>query len=121
MANLMRIHYIAGINSDRVQVTIENQEEKVFSQEYAFGYNASSSKKMQSILVKTMKMLSNMAGKLHILSSLSLEIYLMSWKKIFKSANKVLFLLGTMYSLEMILIQRMNDFLISSSKSFFDF
>ena len=26
-----------------------------------------------------------------------------------------------MYSLEMILIQRMNDFLISSSKSFFDF
>ena len=45
MANLMRIHYIAGINSDRVQVSIENQEEKVFTQEYAFGYNASSSKK----------------------------------------------------------------------------
>lgn len=40
----MRIHYIAGINSDRVQVTIENQEEKVFSQEWAFGYNASSSR-----------------------------------------------------------------------------
>lgn len=45
MANLMRIHYIAGINSDRVQVSIENQEEKLFSEDYAFGYNASSSKK----------------------------------------------------------------------------
>ena len=44
MANLMRIHYIAGINSDRVQITIENQEEKVFSQEYSFDYNASSSR-----------------------------------------------------------------------------
>ena len=45
MANLMRIHYIAGINSDRVQVSIENQEEKLFSEDYAFGYNASSSRK----------------------------------------------------------------------------
>ena len=41
----MRIHYIAGINSDRVQVSIENQKEKLFSEEYAFGYNASSSRK----------------------------------------------------------------------------
>ena len=45
MANLMRIHYIAGINSDGVQVSIENQEEKLFSEDYAFGYNASSSRK----------------------------------------------------------------------------
>lgn len=40
----MHIHYIAGINSDRIQVTIENQTNKVFSQEYAFGYNASNSR-----------------------------------------------------------------------------
>ena len=45
MANLMRIHYIAGINSDSVQVSIENQKEKLFSEDYAFGYNASSSRK----------------------------------------------------------------------------
>ena len=40
MENSMHMHYIAGINSDRVQVTIGNQ----FSQEYAFGYNASNSR-----------------------------------------------------------------------------
>ena len=45
MKNLMRIHYIAGINMDRVQVIIENQGNKVFSKEYSIGYNASSSKK----------------------------------------------------------------------------
>lgn len=45
MKNLMRIHYIAGINSDRVQVTIENQGNKVFSKEYSIGYNVSNSKK----------------------------------------------------------------------------
>ena len=45
MGNSMRIHYIAGINSDSVQITIQDQENKIFSQEYAFGYNASSSRK----------------------------------------------------------------------------
>ena len=45
MGNSMRIHYIAGINGDSVQITIQDQENKIFSQEYAFGYNASSSRK----------------------------------------------------------------------------
>ena len=44
MGNSMHMHYIAGINSDRIQVTIENQTNRVFSQEYAFGYNISSSR-----------------------------------------------------------------------------
>ena len=32
MKNLMRIHYIAGINSNGIQITIENQNTKIFSQ-----------------------------------------------------------------------------------------
>lgn len=42
MRNKMSIRYINGLNADRVEVSIFDENKKViFSEEYAFGYNAS--------------------------------------------------------------------------------
>lgn len=41
MAKRMYVHFVAGLNGDRVEVTIKEDAVEVFKHSYAYGYNAS--------------------------------------------------------------------------------
>ena len=45
MAKRMYVHFVIGLNGDRVEVRIQEDAVEVFKQSYAYGYNASYNRK----------------------------------------------------------------------------